>query len=164
MPVSGICIVFQLWSEQEGSLYGSPVVLEMGLHTAFTTVWTPTVSLAVRWENNRPGSSQRDTEGRETSLSFRTFLQVSTVMTTHSSTCLLEYPQAKDPVKCQGKKKLQLSAHRLPVSDLYFWSYFMVCKDFFLQEAVVLLPWVRPLRWVDDFLEVFTLHVLLSCM
>lgn len=65
VPVSGICIVFQLWSEQEGSLYGSPVVLEMGLHTAFTTVWTPTVCLAVRWGNNRPGSSEREIQNGE---------------------------------------------------------------------------------------------------
>lgn len=46
----------------------------MGLHTVFTTVGAPTVSLPVRWGNNRPGSSQRDTAGRETSLSSAIFI------------------------------------------------------------------------------------------
>lgn len=43
-----------------------------------------------------------DIRWRNTSIIIRTFLAVLTV--TPISTCLLEYPQAKDPVKCQGKK------------------------------------------------------------
>lgn len=35
----------------------------------FTMVGTPPVSRPVRWGNNRPGSFQRDTAGRKTSLS-----------------------------------------------------------------------------------------------
>lgn len=35
-----------------------------------------------------------------------------------------EYPEAKDPVECQAKKKLQLSVHRLPISDLFFLKLF----------------------------------------
>ena len=92
----------------------------MGLHTG-----TPTVSPPVRQRNNRPGSSQSDTAGRETSLSsaLSAVLSCGSRLLRVPPACR-EYPKAKDPVECQAKKKLQLSIHRLPSSDLFFLKLF----------------------------------------
>lgn len=50
----------------------------------------------------------------------------------------LEYLQAKDPAKCQTKKKLQLSVQRLSVSDLYSWRLFHRLLGLASQQAVAL--------------------------
>lgn len=108
--------------------------------TVFTTVGTPTVSLPVICGGTTDEGLLRELQqGKRDIIIICTFCNPQLWLTSPpGSTCLLEYPQAKDPVKCQAKKKLQLSVHRLPVSDLYFCRYFTVCKYSFCQEAVVL--------------------------
>lgn len=52
--VPSSCVVFQLWSEQRGlSAWASRGTGNGFAQVFLTTAWTPTVSLAVRWEDQQ---------------------------------------------------------------------------------------------------------------
>lgn len=151
VPMPDSCIVFQLWSEQEGSLCGSPVVLEMGLHTVFTTVGTPTVHLPVRWgEKQTRVFSERYSRERDVIIIF-TFCNSQLCLTaTRSPTCWLEHPQAKDPVECRAKKKPQFIRSQASCFRSLFLKLFHVIQVLFSSgscRAVSVIPDKIPLSF-----------------